>query len=118
LFADEQEEQEEQVLQTVLCNERDVAETPIPLTSRINHREVLLEYTRDGHRVNLGRDLRCSTVIPVNTNGHYQNPFHNNNNNNDNVAISPMAQAREHQQLYTPNLSIPDDDGNYLTRAQ
>ncbi len=91
------------MLQTVLCNERDVAETPIPLTG-INHREVLLEYTRDGHRVNLGRDLRCSTVIPVNTNGH--------------VAISPMAQAREHQQLYTPNLSIPDDDGNYLTRAQ
>lgn len=90
-------------------------------TARDGNGIILQEYTRDGHRANLGQAMRCSTVIPLSdTTGapqHFDGLVANNRHATTTSEMS-LAQRREEQQLYTPNLSIPDDDDTYLTREQ
>lgn len=66
------------------------------------------EYTLDGHRANMRQPLHCSLNIPL---------MIALQGCAGNEAAARRMSSRAYQQVYAPNLDVPDGD-EYLTRAQ
>jgi len=80
--------------------------------ARADYGNLLHDYALDGHRSNMGQPMRYSTSISG------VNPVFTARNGGGGMSTEmSVRQMRESQQLYAPNLEIPDGD-DYLTRAQ
>lgn len=114
LFA--QKNQDEELALEVLCDVFGIDAKRIRPCSEESNCQLLGEFTRDGHRANAGQALHCSNNVMSNILAPPRVQPQESNTGINQETVSQLR--RQAQQVHSPNLSIPDGDDSYLTRAQ